>query len=67
MDLKVDLTCPNCKGKFKLKVSQLFPGTSVSCPFCKTVFQFTGDDGREIQEAFGDLEKTIKNFPKKLG
>jgi uncharacterized C2H2 Zn-finger protein len=44
----------------------MIPGASRSCPYCGTVFQFTGDDGRKVQKALDDLEKTIKNMSKKL-
>ena len=66
MDLEFDLTCPKCKRKSKQKVKQMIPGASRSCPYCGTVFQFTGDDGRKAQKALDDLEKTIKNMSKKL-
>lgn len=66
MDLEFDLTCPKCKRKSKQKVKQMIPGSSRSCPYCGTLFQFTGDDGRKAQKALDDLEKTIKNMSKKL-
>jgi hypothetical protein len=62
MDLESDFTCPNCKRQFKIKVKEMVPGRSKSCPFCRTRLSFTGADGRKAQRAMDELQKTIKKL-----
>jgi DNA-directed RNA polymerase subunit RPC12/RpoP len=58
--LEFDLQCPNCHRKFKQKVEDMHPGKSRRCPYCGTVIEFTGDDGRKIQKAVDGLERSLK-------
>lgn len=62
MKLKADLKCPNCNKQFNMRVENLHPGNSYRCSNCHTTIQFTGDDGREVQKALDDLQKTIEGF-----
>ncbi len=48
--LAFDLQCPKCQRKLKQKVEDMQPGKSRRCPYCATVIEFTGDDGRKIQK-----------------
>ena len=57
-DLTVEVTCPNCKRRVKIKVKEMVPGRSKSCPYCQAQFQFTGDDGRHVQQVLDDLESS---------
>jgi DNA-directed RNA polymerase subunit RPC12/RpoP len=60
--LQIDLKCPNCHRKFKQKVEEMHPGRSRRCPYCKTMIEFTGDDGREVQKAVDNLERALKRM-----
>lgn len=64
--LKIPIICPNCKHRIEMEVSKLVPGSSARCPYCGTVFDFKGDDGRKVQKALDDLEKAIKHLNKNL-
>jgi uncharacterized C2H2 Zn-finger protein len=64
--LQVDLECPNCHREFKQKVDDMRPGESRRCPHCGTMIKFTGDDGRQVQRAIDDLERTLKNMSKTI-
>lgn len=59
--LRFDLECPNCHRKFKQKVEEVRPGKSRHCPYCGTMIEFTGDDGRQVQKAVDDLKRTLKS------
>lgn len=58
--LQFELQCPNCHRKFKQKVEDVQPGKSGRCPYCGTMIEFTGDDGRKVQKAVDDLERSLK-------
>ncbi len=62
--LQFDLQCPNCHRKFKQKVEDVRPGKSRRCPHCGTEIEFTGDDGRQVQKAVDDLNRTLKRKSK---
>jgi Zn finger protein HypA/HybF involved in hydrogenase expression len=66
MQLEADLTCPNCKKKFKQKLSDMRPGNQRRCPHCHQSIRFAGDDASKIQKSLDNLERTIKNLNKKL-
>lgn len=58
--LTIDLECPNCYRKFKQTLEDMCPGRSRTCPHCRTVIEFSGDDASKIQRAVDDLERTLK-------
>lgn len=58
--LQFELECPNCHRKFKQKIEDMRPGRSRNCPYCGTVIEFTGDDGRKMQKAVDSLERSLK-------
>lgn len=60
MELSTKIRCPNCKKEFEVKVREMIPGRKSACPHCKSSIRFTGDDGRKVQGALDDLEKTLK-------
>ena len=62
MKLEVNVECPNCKRKMKVKVEDMHPGRKKSCPSCSAEINFTGDDGRKAQKAIDDFEKSFKNL-----
>jgi Zn finger protein HypA/HybF involved in hydrogenase expression len=62
--LEVDITCPNCKKVYTVKVESMIPGKSTKCPKCSSITKFTGDDGRKAQKALDDFERSLKNMSK---
>jgi len=60
--LRAEVPCPNCNRKFKIRVEDMRPGNSRSCPSCGVTINFRGDDGRKTQKALDDLEKTMKKL-----
>ena len=60
--LQAEITCPTCSRKVAIRVEQMAPGRSQTCPSCGTVFKFTGDDGGRAQKALDDLERTLRNL-----
>ena len=62
-DLKAKLTCPNCNRSITIKVREMVPGRAKACPHgCGATLNFTGDDGRKVQHALDDLERTIRRL-----
>lgn len=62
-DLETDLNCPGCKRAMRIKVKEMVPGTSKRCPFgCGATIKFSGDDGRKLQGALDDLERTFRRL-----
>jgi transcription elongation factor Elf1 len=61
-DLETDIECPNCKRKIKIKVKEMVPGHTKNCPSCGLVIRFSGDDGRKVQRAMDDLQRTLKRL-----
>ena len=61
-ELEAAISCPNCQRKIKIKIKEMIPGRTRNCPFCGVVIRFSGDDGRKVQNALDDLQKTIKHF-----
>ncbi len=62
MKLEVDVECPSCKRKMKVKVQDMRPGKKKNCPSCRAEISFTGDDGRKAQKAIDDFEKSLKKM-----
>ena len=58
--LAFDLQCPKCHRKFRQKVEEMQPGKSRRCPYCGTVIEFTGNDGRKIQKAVDSLARSLR-------
>ncbi|MBN1876476.1 MAG: hypothetical protein JXA33_19790 [Anaerolineae bacterium] len=67
MKLQFDLECPNCHREFKQAVAEVRPGTSRHCPYCDAEIRFTGDDGRQAQQAVDNLTRTLKKLSGKIG
>ena len=65
-DLEAKVTCPNCGHQIKIKVKEMVPGRTKSCPYCHATINFTGDDGRKAQKALDDLEKSLKKLSRKF-
>ena len=61
-DLEAEITCPKCQRKLKIKVKEMIPGQTRNCPSCNTVIRFSGDDGRKIQRALDDLQRTLRRI-----
>ena len=64
--LEADLECPNCHRKFKQRVADMRPGTSRRCLGCGTIIEFAGDNGRQVQKAIDDLERSMKRILRNL-
>lgn len=64
--LEVEIACPGCRRKFRVKVKDMVPGRSRACPWCSVVVEFTGDDGRKVQRGLDDFEKALKRIGRKL-
>jgi hypothetical protein len=60
MELTVPFTCPRCKRSREIKVREMVPGRSSACSYCNTAIDFDGADGRKLQRALDDLERTLK-------
>jgi hypothetical protein len=53
---------PNCHRSIQIKVKEMVPGHMKNCSFCGAQFNFTGDDGRKVQRALDDLNRTLKSL-----
>jgi hypothetical protein len=62
-DMEATATCPNCNRPIPIKVREMVPGTSRSCPHgCGATLTFSGDDGRKAQSALDDLERAFRRL-----
>lgn len=60
-DAELDLTCPECKGVFKIKVGKLKrPG--VTCPKCGIGFETS-----QFKKDLDKIDHDLKDFGKGLG
>ncbi len=66
MKLEFDIACSHCGKSFKQRVDAMRPGHSTRCPSCGITIQFSGDDGRKVQKAVDDVEKTLSKLSKDL-
>lgn len=56
---KVEVECPKCNMKLKVKLIDLSPGKKIKCNKCSSDIVFKGDDvGKSIKE----IEKIFKSF-----
>ncbi len=62
--MDVDISCPRCKKGIKVKIREMVPGRKINCNFCRAEIEFSGDDGRKVQNSLNSLERTLKNFGK---
>ena len=60
--LSFDLECPSCHFKVQQRVEDMRPGASRNCPSCGVTINFSGDDGREVQQALDKLHRTMKRM-----
>lgn len=65
-DLDMQVPCPSCGRKLKVKLRELSSGHSTRCPSCGCSIQFEGDGGRQAQRAIDDLNEQIKRLNRKL-
>lgn len=63
-DLKIKVSCPNCRRQIAFKIRDIVPGREKQCPYCNLIFKFQGDDGRKAQKALDNFEKTVKKLSK---
>lgn len=62
-DIETKLTCPKCNRPIPIKVRDMVPGSSKSCPHgCGALLEFSGDDGRKTQAALNDLERAFRRL-----
>ena len=64
-DLLVDMNCPNCGRKTKVKVKEMIPGRSKRLN-CGCIVEFTGDDGRKVQHSLDELGRELKTLNRAL-
>jgi len=67
MDLSADITCPSCEKQFEVKLRDMRPGNSASCPHCDASIKFEGDDASNVQNAVDDLEREFKRLSQRFG
>ncbi len=60
-DLTINVTCPKCNQTLVIKVRDMVPGNTMQCS-CGCTISFSGDDGRQVQEALDDLDQQLKNL-----
>jgi CDGSH-type Zn-finger protein len=65
-EMHVNVRCPGCGHRVRIRVREMVPGRSKRCPYCSTTFKFSGDDGRKAQRAVDDLERTLKRLSRKI-
>lgn len=58
MELKTDITCPQCHRKLPVRVAEMVPGRERKCG-CGLTIKFKGDDGRKAQKALDDLQRSL--------
>ncbi len=62
MDLDLEIACPNCDRKVKLKLRKLTKGSSHPCPHCGTRLVIADDEFRKAKKALDDFERGINNI-----
>lgn len=67
---KVEIDCPNCKLKVEVTIKQVCDEASVVCLCGQTMTLQDKDNSmknevKKVNDAFVDLEKTIRNIQKK--
>ena len=60
--LFLEVECPSCRRKIPIRVEEMVPGGSRRCPSCDATIRFGGDDGRRVQRALDDLERSINEI-----
>lgn len=66
---KVEITCPECNRKIKVSLGQISRQQTITCP-CGVKIELKDNNGsarkgiRDINKAFSDLEKTLKEIGK---
>ena len=63
-DLKIDVSCPECKQEFQVDLRQVKDGAQVTCPGCKRSIRLknVGDDLTQLDKATKDLERSLKDL-----
>ena len=60
-DIVIDMECPNCNRKLKVKMKEMYPGNHKRC-VCGCRIDFKGADGRKTQRSFDELQKAIRRL-----
>jgi len=60
-DLVVEITCPKCSRKLKVKLRSMVPGRSKHC-ICGCEVRFSGDDGSRIQRELDALARRLRQL-----
>ncbi len=64
-DLTMDINCPSCHRKVKIRVKDMVPGQTKQLS-CGCNIEFSGDDGRRVQNALNDFERQLKQLNRKI-
>jgi len=59
--LEMEIPCPTCGEKIKIKLEDIKPGKSIRRRKCQTNITFTGDDVSKVAK---ELDKLFKDFQK---
>lgn len=60
-NLDVDIPCPECRKKFKMKLHQIRNGAKVTCPKCKKVIKLKVE-GDDLTRPDKELNKLLDNL-----
>ncbi len=58
----IDIECPTCKRKLKLKLNEMTSGKTKKCNGCSTIIEFSGNGARDIQKSMNDFERQMKKL-----
>ena len=58
---KLDITCPQCKAKFKKTIREL-KASGVKCPKCGVAF-----DTSDFKKGLDKVDRELKDFQRKFG
>ncbi len=60
-NLDVDIPCPECRKKFKMKLHEIRNGAKVTCPKCKKVINLKVE-GDDLTRPDKELNKLLDNL-----
>jgi uncharacterized Zn finger protein (UPF0148 family) len=61
----IEIACPNCKTKTKIKIEDIIQGRTITCPGCQTNIKLEDKD-QSLQKANIDLGNSLKKLNKTI-